>query len=1159
MTKKTANKKHFLVSLGLAALIFLLFQPQWFLSFIISDEKLLNNLVDAIEERLPEETRVFVGQVRFRALPRPSLQARNLELIDRQSGVNWIHTEVMEIYLKPFALLKGKAIPDKILLLRPRIQIQRDRDGHWRSLGKIYPTPETSGREFSQRLGLPLNTLVVKNASIEIIDWTTPHTKPYIVIDEMDAQVRRFSGRMPWRFKATGNFPHKLLPLSIFSIKGELTPTADALDLNSVGVGAELAITRMPAEVLRPYLKESAGIEPLEGTIDLEARFNRSLTGEMTLSCKAAMKKFHLRAPAYRSEPFRGNKFTFGFALEKHRDIISVKHMKFSADRLSLWGHGIWDRTETGEPWSYVALHGLDLSMDEFRGLVPDKILPEKIGSLVNEASSSGSLDISRLEITGHSRLPDEEEATKTGLDVFLKVSFDNFSLKGVSDFLPLEALKGTASFDGRTIDFENLSGRYGRSSIRSLSGPVGWVGWEDTDLTVDGRLNLDEIHRLYSGLPEMHQKKLGLSPFSRLGGYADIQAHLVSMDRQGSLPVSLSGKALLSGAGFVFKTPPMRLSNMNGKLSMEQNRLRPFSLSARIDGSPVLVQGEIHRIFSGTPRLNLKVLANPGREEFSRWLPSLQEILNITGDNPELAVTLTGPPEDLVFQAGLDLTNTSLAVSDWLNKQQGIESLVKFSGRLYRGGELIIEEGALDIQGAALFFSGITHGGEGRPVSLVFRSSHLPLQPFGLALPALRSTPSDSHLKGNLRLSYTPGQPGSLQLNGQIQTQGAAIHPRSLPQPLEQIRGRLKFSGKRITGEGLHCSWRETPLTVDLTVPAMDRPEINLSIFSPKLDFRTLMNSFTRDTKKGDQVDKEALRQLLIHSELAVDRVIYNQIEFSDFKAGLVLRDGVLSVRSYRTSGLDGTATGTARIDHVSGGKTRFSAEADITGVSAEKYLELFKQNRTFYTGEISGNIRVQGAFESDLIATARQMTGNAHLQIAATQETNYLIDFISQVIHRVEIMAGKKDERFRLLEHSGMGGDFTIDNGKFHSSNFYINQYHKFDVSGLTLDKLTAAIPIRLKYNVKVAGSYDFLDSGIDTYLVAEPFTIATELVKRVPIAGKVLTGEDQSLYSAYFQFKGLCNYRYRGTDKAVRLQRTSYKDLPEAYKEIFKEPHS
>ena len=132
-------------------------------------------------------------------------------------------------------------------------------------------------------------------------------------------------------------------------------------------------------------------------------------------------------------------------------------------------------------------------------------------------------------------------------------------------------------------------------------------------------------------------------------------------------------------------------------------------------------------------------------------------------------------------------------------------------------------------------------------------------------------------------------------------------------------------------------------------------------------------------------------------------------------------------------------------------------------------------------------------------------------------------------------------------------------ISDGKFHSRNFYINQYHKFDVSGLTLDKFAAAVPIRLKYDVEVAGSYSFLDRFIDTYLTAKPFGAASDMVQRVPIAGKVLTGADRSLYAVYFRFRGLCGYQHRGTKKAARLERLTYKELPKAHQELFKKSFS
>lgn len=1153
MIKKRRNKTLLLIILGFAVFLFVLFQPQWFLPFLVSETRLSNLMVSALQTRLPDPTRVFLGQVHFRLLPSPMLQVTNLELIDEESGSNWVHTDIMEVHLKPFPLVKGKGVASRIVLRRPRIQVQRDMTGQWRFLGKINPGKEAGGDDLAHRLGLPLNTLVINEASLEVVDWTGGHGAPRVLIDQLEAHVERYSGQRPWRFSAKGKFPRQLIPLSTFTIRGEITTAGAELDLRDAGVQAELSVSRMPVTTLMPYLEDVLQIEPVKGSADFKVRLERPLAGAVSVTGRLSMEDFMVQAPVFRSAPIAGDRATFDFAFSRDENSVHVKHLKILMGDQSLWGHGTWQAMASGGGWRHVTVHGENLTLPGVRALIPDKILPPAMGQLAHAPVSSGTVDISRLEFTRESALSDGKDVAKEGGNISLKVAFHNFGIGGASDLLTLEDINGIAIFERGNLQFEGLKGKYGHSFVRSLNGTIGPPAEANTDITIDAELSLDEIHHLYRRLREPLGEDSLFPALTRIGGYAHVQGRIRSR-KDRNLPWTLSGTTIFDDAA-VALTNGWTFESINGKVALDEEALGPFRLTATFAGTPLEMKGKIDGFLSPQPRLDLTCAATPGQEALVTLLPSLSDTIIVKGNGPELRLDLGGIPGDLSFQAHLDLTTTSVKVGDWFDKPEGIAGTLTASGGLRNRQDLTIEKGLWNVQGAAVTFSGAGVMKKHGLINWNLRTEDLPLEPFGLIVPALRFSEADARLSGDLNGSYVPGQSDSLRLDGAITMRKATFYPSTSPQPLEALSGTMKFQGKAVSAPGMHCIWRNIPITFDLVIPKIHAPAGELKIHSAAVDFRQLLTSFTTDGKKRRPLNTGGFKKLRINAAVTVDRATYGRIELSDFGASLRLEEGVVHIDAYEAEGLDGTAEGSGKIDYVSGKKTRFAANADITGVSAEQYLQLFPHNRTFYTGEISGSIRVDGDFYPDLVTTAKRMTGDAKLKITAPRERNYLLALIRQVIHRVAIMAGRKDELFRLLEHNGMGGDFSISDGKFHSRNFYIQQYHKFDVSGLTLDKLTAAVPIRLKYDVEVAGSYDFLNRSIDTYLVAKPFGMTSDMVQKVPIAGKVLTGEDRSLYAAYFRFRGLSGYEYRGTEKAVRLHRLAYKDVPKTYQEIFK----
>ena len=1152
MIKKKRHKTLLLLILGIAVFLFILFQPHWFLPFLLSETQLSNLMVRGLEARLPEPTRVFVGQVHLKLLPSPLLQVTNLELIDQESGSNWVHTDIMEIYLRPLPLLKGKGVPSKILLRRPRIQVQRDAAGQWHFLGGINPGDDHGTDSLAGQLGLPINTLEIHEASLEVVDWIRHHSAPRVLIDQIDARVEKYSGERPWRFSMRGKFPGQLLPLSTFTMRGELTTAAPGLDLRQAGLQAELSVSRLPMAALRPYFKDRLSIEPVDGSADLKMVLERPAAGAISVEGSISMEDFMVQAPAFRTAPITGTAATCDFAVSRDQGIVNVKHFKIHMGGQSLWGHGTWVHEVLNGGWRHIAVHGESLTLPGVRAVLPDKVLPPAINHLVSAPVSSGTVDISRLEFSREPLLDDKEGGENRG-NLALKMVLHNFGIRGLPDLLPLEGVSGMATVDRGGLQLHDVKGKYGSSSVSRLNGTIGYRNEETTNFTLDAHLNLDEIHRLYQQISAPGGKGFDISALTGVSGYANLQGTIRSQkDRR--FPWAFSGTTDLKDAAFVL-TNMGTFGRINGTIPADENSLGPFRVTAAFAGTPLEIQGSIDGILSGEPRLDLKCAATAGQEFMGRLLPSLGNSITIGGVDPPLRLDLTGTPEDLSFQTYLDLTGSSLKLGGWIDKAEGIESIVTASGRLMNKENLTVESGQWSVQGAPLPFSGTAVFKEHEPVNWHLRTKRLPLRPFGFVIPALRSNGADAELSVALQISYIPGKPSSHRLDGEITTTKTTLYPSTSPQPLKDLSGTMTFQGESLSASGMTCIWREVPITLDLFIPKLHAFDGELKIHSAAVDFKKLLTSFTAGRKRERPLDKAGFKKLSIRGAIAVDQAEYGRIELSNLRASLDLKEGVVHIGSYEAWGLDGKAEGQGEIDYVSGTKTRFRANADITGVSAEKYLQLFPHNRTFYTGEISGSIQVSGDFFPDLVTTARRMTGDAHLKIEATRERNYLLNLIRQVIHRVEIIAGRKDELFRLLEHNGMGGDFTISDGKFHSRNFDIKQYHKFDVSGLTLDKLTAAVPIRLKYDVEAAGSYSFLDRSIDVYLMAKPFGAASDIVQRVPIAGKVLTGEDQSLYAAYFRFRGLCGYQYRGTEKAARLDRLTYRELPKTVPELLK----
>ncbi len=1156
MALKAPRKKFvILVVLLTGVFFFLLLDLRGALRYLLPGDQITRRVIRILDQRLAVET--GISEVRLKLFPRPAAEALGVELKDPKTGIPWVHADSVEIDLEILPLLRGRVIPSKVLLKRPRVAVFKDSRNGWRFPGLSPILPGKRDVPLSSFLPPSIDAIVIQEASLAIVDPTRVDRVPFTLVEKTNAVFRGdFTGGVV-RMKIRGSFPRdRRFERRFFSLRGDLSVPGEGLELRKVTGSADLKVSSMPARVLHPFLDRFSAFFPDTGKVDLKVHALLHPDAVLDLSGRFSLGHFRIRAPAYYSRPIQGKRASVDFVLNVRRDLVNAKAIRLNLGEGSLWGHGIYARNLHGRPWFGLTLHADRLTLDTVRPFLPDRFLWEKAGRILRRGTSTGSLDIPLLEVTGAPAGRKGKTPAKGPRSIILKLRFHDFSFNSGSEILPIRDINGDLTFDLKTLRFRGLNGAYGRSELKRIDGILALDPGGRTDLSVNGRLNLEEIGRLSTWIPDRVRGKLLPTFLDHARGTADTRLRFVSGGAP-ETPVAVRGEVVLLNVSL---TPPwihLPISSINGILKLQDGQLLPFILSARIHQTPVEIQGKIQRLFARDREIHLRFSATPDPEMIFSWASFLKTNLRMEEGKPDLVLSLDGGTDALKLSCRLDLTRTRVTFAPWLAKKAGVKARLSFSGELPEGGTLKIDRGLWEMSGVSVPFSVHVAGWKHPEFSLAFVSEGLSLSSLSGVFPVLAPVSREALLKGRLTLSFRSGRGEPVLFQGRVFLEGAAIHPSFSPLPFRNIAGTLLFQDRGLQARGIGCDWGDVPLVLDLSVPDLYNPKPDLKIHASLLDVKRLLQVLSTKRRKqaGSSLRQRPSKNANASGELFLDRARFGQVRVDGFHASFRLKDGFLSVPSFTASGLDGKVSGAGSIDFASRERPFFTAEARVQGVSAEKYLQLFQNNRTFYAGKITGSISVRGDLYPDILTTGRKMTGKAHLKIRSTRERFYLFKLFKEIIQRIEIMIGEKDELFRILVYDTMGGDFTIHDGKFHSRNFYITQYHKFDVSGLTLDKLTAAVPIKIKYNVKAAGSYDFIDSSVYAYIAAQPFPIANKILRKVPLAGKILTGKDRSLYSMYFTYQGLTSYKSYGTGKHAEVRRISFKSLPEEMKRILK----
>ncbi len=1154
MNQRTHRKKSTLILAAVALLILVLGVLQLTLRLIFADRTLTAWTVRVVEERLGLEA--TLQDVQLNVVPYPAVHILNLTVKDPATGVPWIRGESLEIALRWRPMLRGRFLPRGVVLRSPRIRIEKTKRNTWKVLGRTLSGQDRSGSGALAALtAVSVPGVSIHNGSVEMFDLSRPGAAPRLVLQDVDATVRQRTAAAPVQLEMEGQFPHKFLERNSFSLRARiLPPDATAQETQPRGE-ADLSVSNLPPEVSAPMLREFLGAQLLAGPIDLTAHLSVKEAPDFDLSGELRLHDFRIALPRHYSEPLSGTSALLNYDLSREDAVVSVKHADLTLDTMSLWGEGIWTADLNGTPWYAVSLHGSNLALADIRTYLPDKIAQAEILRHLRGAASSGSFDIPLLEVTDTLvGVGGEPVSPRT---VSMKILFHDFALRPGAALVPMEKVNGLLAFEAGVLRFEDLQGRLGRSLIRRLHGTVGWGGNGPMDLRTNARLHLPEIQALLQQVPPSLRTTSLLDGVEASGGYVELDGRLATPNLTQQAP-SIEGSATLLQAGFRLPLWNTMLSNIQGRLSFRGDRVLPFTLKANVHAIPVSIGGKVAGLLDAAPSLNLTLSGAPSEKDWLSWVPGLEGKLILGGAAPQLSMHLLGTPQALRIESSLDLSQASVKLSNWLDKPRGVKSRLHLVAQYQRGEDLRISEAAWETEGATLSASGnLGHGPE--PIlNLTAHSDHLLLAPFARMLPKISAETPKANVKGQITASHAIGRKGSLALNGRLTLTGVGFHPAFQVKGIRNVAGTLYFKGRGIEARGLRAQWGDDPATVDFKLADLRKPEPDFTIRTPFVDVKELFKSLaaTNETARSDTA-RGQFRDARAQGEIIAARARYAPFDMQDLRATIDLADGVLRIPTCSTRALDGLQKGRGELTFDSSGGAHFQATADITNVDAEKYLHLFEHNRTFYPGRITGSISVAGTLAADLRETARKMTGDAHLRIRHLQERSNLEALLLGVRERLAIISGQRDALYRILAFDEMGGDFTLGNGRFYSNNFYIHQYHKFDVSGFTLDKLTAAVPMRVKYNVQAAGSWDFLDSRIDCYVIARPFAATSKLVEKVPLAGKILTGADESLYSQSFHFEGFTSHEYRGTAKGAQLKRTAFEDLPASIQQDLKGP--
>jgi uncharacterized protein YhdP len=256
-------------------------------------------------------------------------------------------------------------------------------------------------------------------------------------------------------------------------------------------------------------------------------------------------------------------------------------------------------------------------------------------------------------------------------------------------------------------------------------------------------------------------------------------------------------------------------------------------------------------------------------------------------------------------------------------------------------------------------------------------------------------------------------------------------------------------------------------------------------------------------DIKRAEKAGQPPAKMSL-DAAIRVDAGRMGRLAFENLQTNLSLDENILYLKEITFNALGGTLTGNSRIDLADAKAPRYQFNFDLSKLSAEQCLQFFDVKEKFITGAFSakGDLTAKGANGVDLKKTA---LGNVRIRIEEGMLTRFAV--LSKI--------------------------FSILN---------VSQLLKFQLpdmvsGGMPYDKITAT----LSFEDGIVSTQDlFIHSDamnisaiakidmprgefVDTAVGVQPLQTVDKVVARIPVVGWILTDENRSIMTVYFEVKG------------------------------------
>ncbi|MBI5893436.1 MAG: AsmA-like C-terminal domain-containing protein [Deltaproteobacteria bacterium] len=1061
-------------------------------------------LVNEIEQTT--KGRVSMQRIVLKVLPSPRVLLEGFEISDSRETIFASKTIRMNLRLMP--LLKRIVDVKNIAIDSPVLHVKRDKSGNI-NIAELLK---------KNVIALEVRGIKIAGGAILFRDEFAGENV-YYSMRNINASFKHDykQNKITYEVKGQGGYPSE----------GRVGVTAQGtsaiqLDGEIKDFGKEdfLIDGRIEAKGLNiqdylPYLKKGQGGYPSEGRVGVKGQDGINIKTNMDVSAKYSIKglfksfeaigkanyaSLELDMPQVFSKKLLSNKGEMDVEIKYADKTASINIMNgiIPFPEFTVNGRLMIDRFNKEDKVVEIDIKTSAMPLQAVKGYIPVNSIPVPASAQLNMLDpKNGQLTIAGLKYS--SKKPDDFSAALVLKDA-------GFGIKGFKK--TFSNINGNLLLKKNIVGFENIRGRYGKSSIEYLNGSVKDFDKEPViDLKAASNIDLKDM------LDDLRQQQFGRQWSRTVGELKDANGFIaVTLEAwgtvQGKGQMLYKGAAALKGIDIFHKDLAFPIKGINGSLNFDNQRVKVNNLSARWEKSDFTCNGVISD-FKDNPNLNLNINGMITETSAKEIFTGLKGVDIHFDSNIKFSSNISGTEDNILASLAFDTTKSNITYSTWFKKPAGYQFFAE--GILHNkktadkrestnieklnikfGKALVDINGSLQKDKTVLFIK--TNDISMDDVDNVISYFKREFKSSGMASAQLKIV---HEIKENKK-----------HIDGEIRIKNAQFETVILPKRVSKadIFAKLSDSSANVVIEDFEIG--RTRLSGNVDVPDTAKYFLNFNIISQYLDtadiyppkedsnILPLITGSGKITIKNGRFYKPAPEGLPSNGSIGG---LNRGLDIAFFRTDVLMGQDTVVLKPISFTSNQGFINGGLTYYRAanSGDKPLFIANFKIEGCEAESILKNIGAKEEI----------ISGRFDLDLELTAKRgkekiiegIDGGARIDAKDGRLWRFVV--LSKIFSIVNILS--IDELLKQgLPYKALKGSFVIKDGILSSDD-------------ITLDSSSM--------RMSAIGSIDMAKYTVDAKLGLHPFVTIDSIVSKIPLAGWIIGGKEKSTISMYYEIKG------------------------------------